>query len=34
MQNLGHRWPGGATNPDGPFVATDAVWDFLSGYTS
>jgi len=32
VQNVGHRWPGGATDPNGQFVATDAVWDFLSGY--
>lgn len=32
VSDLGHRWPGGATNPDGPFDATDAVWTFLSGY--
>lgn len=34
VEDLGHRWPGGATNPEGQFEATDAVWDFLSGYTS
>ncbi len=32
VSDLGHRWPGGATNPDGEFHATDAVWNFLSGY--
>lgn len=32
VSDLGHRWPGGATNPDGAFHATDAVWDFLSTY--
>ena len=32
VSDLGHRWPGGATNPDGQFGATDAVWNFLSGY--
>jgi polyhydroxybutyrate depolymerase len=26
----GHRWPGGATDPDGPFHATDVVWSFFS----
>lgn len=34
VSDLGHRWPGGATNPDGMFHATDAVWSFLSGYAS
>ncbi len=34
VSDLGHRWPGGATNPDGAFHATDAVWSFLSGYAS
>lgn len=32
VQNVGHRWPGGATDPNGEFVATDAVWNFLSEY--
>lgn len=32
VSDLGHRWPGGATDPDDPFAATDAVWDFLSRY--
>lgn len=32
VSELGHRWPGGALNPDGPFFATDAVWSFLSAY--
>lgn len=32
VSDLGHRWPGGATNPDGEFDATDAVWNFLSFY--
>jgi len=34
VQNVGHRWPGGATDPNGEFNATDAVWEFLSGYAS
>ena len=34
VSDLGHRWPGGATNPEGEFKATDAVWEFLSGFTS
>ena len=34
VSDLGHRWPGGATNPEGPFRATDAVWDFLAGFSS
>lgn len=34
VQNVGHHWPGGATNPDGQFDATNAVWDFLSGFSS
>jgi polyhydroxybutyrate depolymerase len=34
VQDVGHHWPGGATNPDGQFDATDAVWEFLSAYTS
>lgn len=34
VQNVGHRWPGGATDPQGEFKATDAVWDFLSGFAS
>lgn len=34
VSDLGHRWPGGALNPDGPFFATDAVWDFLSASAS
>lgn len=33
VQDVGHQWPGGARNPDGPFHATDAVWDFLSRFT-
>jgi poly(3-hydroxybutyrate) depolymerase len=33
VQDVGHHWPGGATNPDGQFDATDAVWDFLSGFS-
>ena len=32
VENLGHRWPGGATDPGGQFDATDAVWHFLSGF--
>lgn len=32
VTDVGHRWPGGATDPNGQFVATDAVWDFLSGH--
>jgi len=34
VQNVGHFWPGGTTNPAGQFGATDAVWDFLSGFSS
>jgi polyhydroxybutyrate depolymerase len=34
VQNLGHHWPGGATDPTGQFNATDAVWDFLSRFSS
>jgi polyhydroxybutyrate depolymerase len=34
VQNVGHRWPGGAKDPDGQFDATNAVWDFLSGFSS
>jgi polyhydroxybutyrate depolymerase len=33
VENLGHRWPGGETDPNGQFDATDAVWDFLSAFT-
>jgi poly(3-hydroxybutyrate) depolymerase len=32
VEDLGHMWPGGATDPDGLFDATDAVWEFLSAY--
>jgi polyhydroxybutyrate depolymerase len=32
VTDLGHQWPGGATNPDGQFDATDAVWEFLSAH--
>jgi polyhydroxybutyrate depolymerase len=34
VTDLGHEWPGGATNPDGQFEATPAVWSFLSAYGS
>jgi polyhydroxybutyrate depolymerase len=34
VSDLGHRWPGGTLNPDGPFLATDATWDFLSDFAS
>jgi polyhydroxybutyrate depolymerase len=34
VENVGHFWPGGTKNPDGQFDATDAVWDFLSGFSS
>ncbi len=34
VQDLGHLWPGGTADPDGQLVATDAVWDFLSGHES
>ncbi|MBM4242912.1 MAG: hydrolase [Deltaproteobacteria bacterium] len=34
VSDLGHRWPGGATNPEGPFRATERAWDFLAGFSS
>jgi polyhydroxybutyrate depolymerase len=30
VRGLSHEWPGGATNPQGPFYATDAAWDFFT----
>ncbi len=27
---LGHVWPGGATDPNGDFSATDHIWDFFA----
>jgi len=32
VEGLNHQWPGGATNPLGPFRATDAVWEFFSAH--
>lgn len=32
-EGLGHEWPGGASNPEGPFFATDHVWDFFVSST-
>jgi polyhydroxybutyrate depolymerase len=34
VSDLGHRWPGGTLDPDGPLFATDSTWDFLSAFTS
>jgi polyhydroxybutyrate depolymerase len=33
VTGLSHQWPGGATNPAGPFRATDAIWEFFVGAT-
>ncbi|MEW6270027.1 MAG: PHB depolymerase family esterase [Thermodesulfobacteriota bacterium] len=33
VTGLGHDWPGGANDPQGPFRATDAVWEFLSAFS-
>lgn len=30
VDGIGHVWPGGLTNPDGLFDATDYVWDFFT----
>jgi len=30
VSGISHVWPGGATDPAGPFRATDAVWDFFA----
>lgn len=30
VEGLSHQWPGGATNPQGPFYATDAAWERFS----
>jgi polyhydroxybutyrate depolymerase len=30
VEGIGHVWPGGATDPDDPFRATDVVWDFFT----
>jgi poly(3-hydroxybutyrate) depolymerase len=27
--DVAHHWPGGATDPDGEFAATDAIWQFF-----
>jgi len=32
VEGLGHDWPGGSKNPDGPFKATDAVWGFFASH--
>lgn len=29
VRGLSHEWPGGATNPQGPFYATDVAWNFF-----
>jgi polyhydroxybutyrate depolymerase len=34
VEDVGHHWPGGATNPGGQFDATDAVWTFLSSHAT
>jgi polyhydroxybutyrate depolymerase len=31
VDGISHVWPGGATDPDDPFRATDVVWDFFAG---
>ena len=30
VSGISHQWPGGATDPTGPYRATDAMWDFFS----
>ena len=30
VRGLSHEWPGGETNPEGPFYATDVAWDFFT----
>jgi polyhydroxybutyrate depolymerase len=32
VEDLNHQWPGGASNPNTPFKATDAVWEFFSAH--
>lgn len=32
IDDIGHVWPGGATDPDGAFDATAAAWEFLSTF--
>jgi polyhydroxybutyrate depolymerase len=32
VENLNHQWPGGASNPNTPFKATDAVWEFFAAH--
>jgi polyhydroxybutyrate depolymerase len=34
IDGISHVWPGGATDPDDPFRATDVVWDFFAGTES
>jgi len=29
VSGISHVWPGGATDPNGPFRATDAIWEFF-----
>ncbi len=29
VEGLDHHWPGGARNPEGPFFATDYIWDIF-----
>ncbi len=30
VSGISHQWPGGATDPSGPFRATDAIWEFFA----
>jgi polyhydroxybutyrate depolymerase len=30
IDGIGHVWPGGTRDPNGPFRATDVVWDFFT----
>ncbi len=30
VSGISHQWPGGATDPAGPFRATDAIWEFFA----
>lgn len=30
VSGISHVWPGGATDPSGPYRATDRIWDFFS----
>ncbi len=34
VEELSHQWPGSLTNPEGPFFATDHIWDFFVNSTS